>query len=249
MSWTTARPAGTSQLDRRDSCWSGRRRRRSAGTRRPGRREPRDRRSCPERREGHGLLRPVRRHRRAGGHPQVRLQGLQRATSTRSSYRSPPRPHSSTACGRRPRPGRATSTSSSACTATWSPSRTRTSSAASTTWRGRSRAARSPWSSSASSGRTTSTTSQCAGDLRHGREQGGAQVHAQGRRHQRAHVRAGLRLGQGDPQGHGTEPVRAPRAATRASSIASSRASSCPRSPAASSRVPLEGGRRRRGCT
>ena len=55
---------------------------------------------------------------------QVLLQGASGETSTRSSSRSPLRRCSSTAYERRPRPGRATSTSSSACTAPWSRSRT-----------------------------------------------------------------------------------------------------------------------------
>ena len=153
-------------------------------------------RSCPERRQGHGLLRPVRRDRRAGGHPQVRLQGLQTATSTRSSHRSPHRRHSSTASGRRRRPGRATSTSSSACTATSSRSRTRASSAASTTSPSRSRPCPRRWSRSGSSGTKHAVLRPAlAGDVRDGRQQGRAQVHAEGRRHQRAHLRAGVRSG------------------------------------------------------
>ena len=41
-------------------------------------------------RQGHGLLRPVRRHRRAGGHPEVRLQGLRRRRrcGVRADHRS-----------------------------------------------------------------------------------------------------------------------------------------------------------------
>ena len=75
--------------------------------------------------------------RRAGGHPQVRVPGLQgrRRRDLRPDHQSHRlrRPRTSGGQGR----GRETSTSSSACTATSSRSRTRTSSAASTTWPGR----------------------------------------------------------------------------------------------------------------
>ena len=84
----------------------------------------------------------------------------------------------------------------------------------------------------------------CTGDVRHGRQQGRPQVHAEGRRHQRAHVRAGVTPGpRRSARARGRAGSGCPRAAP-ASSTASSRASWCPRSRAASSRTSA----RRRRC-
>ena len=92
-------------VDRRTGAGRGGRRRGRARARRPRRGEPRNGRSCPERGQGHGLLRPVHADRRAGG----RSARSSSKASTGTSRPSSPRPapmSSSTASGRRRKAGK-----------------------------------------------------------------------------------------------------------------------------------------------
>ena len=162
--------------------------------------------------ERHGLLRPVRRDRRAGGHPEVRPQGLRRRRrrDLRADHRSD--------AVRQPRQGRGAGRQGLDRRARRPSRRLRhlpergPQSAASATCRGRSRPSRRRSSSTASSARRRSSTSRIAGDVRHGRQQGrrsstcpeGADINA-------THLRPALPVGEEHPQEHGTEPVRPSR--------------------------------------
>ena len=163
------------------------------------------------RRRRHRLLRPVRSDRRAGGNPEVRLQRLQRGRrrSLRADHRSEPL--------RRSRPGGGKGREGLDRRSRRPPRRLRDLPERGPHSRRR-RRCKADQRAAGAVGQAREARHQdpvlhpaLPGDLRDGRQQGRAQVHAQGSQHRRAHVRAAVPVGQDHPPAHGTEQIRAAR--------------------------------------